>query len=39
MTLHCRCGTEIPDEGADFEPQCRFCDRLLVERLIQEKWD
>lgn len=39
MPLQCICGTELPDEGTDFEPQCRFCDRLMVERLIQENSD
>lgn len=35
--IQCVCGSEIPAEGTDFEPQCRFCDRLHATRLAMER--
>lgn len=36
MTVQCLCGTEVPDEGTDFEPQCRHCERTHLNSLLQE---
>lgn len=37
MSLECLCGIEIPREGTDFEPQCRHCEHVHLDRLAQNE--
>lgn len=34
--IECLCGRSIPREGTDFQPTCRHCERIHLNRSLQQ---